>query len=161
MYRNRECGLEITKESDILSLIGLIRSGFGSIPCPQHWTVDDLNRLRAPVEALRMSLPRTPNLREGETEGPQRLRLRPKQLDRLLISMPGWMQLTMEGVTSIESDIFTMEQVANACAPLVSARYPSNNHPRQKLRQQMQRLRDLGLVKFLGKGHYERLTDSK
>lgn len=51
-----------------------------------------------------------------------------------------------------------MEQVWIACSPLVQRRFPHNRHSREKLRQQMQRLRDLGLVLFLGKGRYERLA---
>ena len=51
-----------------------------------------------------------------------------------------------------------MDDVFAACAPLAASRYPDNRHVREKLRQQMQRLRDLGLVLFLGSGQYERLT---
>lgn len=161
MYRNRECGLEITESTEVRSLIALIRSGFGVIPRPQHWTLDDLKRLRDPVKTLRASLPRIPKVPDGGIEAPQRVRLKRKQFHQLLEGMPGWMQLTLEGVSSLHSDVFTMEQVANACSPLILARYPANAHSRQKLRQQMQRLRDLGLVIFLGKGRYERLTDTR
>ena len=159
MYRNRECGLEITEPAEVRSLIALVRSGFGVIPMPQYWTVEDLKRLRDPVKTLRASLPRMPKVPDGSIEAPQRVKLKGKQFHQLLNNMPGWMQLTLEGVSSIHSDVFTMEQVANACAPLILTRYPANAHSRQKLRQQMQRLRDLGLVVFLGKGRYQRLIE--
>jgi type II restriction enzyme len=67
----------------------------------------------------------------------------------------------MEGVSRINADAFTMDQVFSACRSLVAARYPNNRHVREKLRQQMQRLRDLGLVRFLGAGRYERLVRRK
>ncbi len=67
-------------------------------------------------------------------------------------------QLTMEGISQIRSDTFTMSEVFAACAPLAAPRFPENRHVREKLRQQMQRLRDLGLVLFLGGGRYERLA---
>lgn len=41
-----------------------------------------------------------------------------------------------------------------ALAPRLSARYPANRHQREKIRQQMQVLRDLGVVEFLGRGRY-------
>jgi len=53
-----------------------------------------------------------------------------------------------------------MDDVLVACAPLAVERYPDNRHVREKLRQQMQRLRDLGLVLFLGRGRYERLASA-
>ncbi len=37
-------------------------------------------------------------------------------------------------------------------------RHPGNQHIRAKLRQQLQRLRDAGLIAFLGKGRYRRIA---
>jgi hypothetical protein len=54
MYRNRECGFEITRRKDVESLHNLIETGFGTVPKPQVWTVDDLDELREPVERLRL-----------------------------------------------------------------------------------------------------------
>jgi chromosome condensin MukBEF MukE localization factor len=54
-----------------------------------------------------------------------------------------------------------MNEVFAACAPLAASRFPDNRYVREKLRQQMQRLRDLGLVLFLGNGRYERLARTR
>lgn len=35
--------------------------------------------------------------------------------------------------------------------------YPSNNNIRPKIRQVLQQLRDIGLIKFLGSGSYKKL----
>lgn len=51
-----------------------------------------------------------------------------------------------------------MDEVFATCVSLARERYPENRHVREKLRQQMQRLRDLGLVLFVGGGRYERLA---
>jgi len=158
MHRNRECGVEISTGRDIKYLRGLIESGFEAIPKPQLWTADDLAELRESVEALRAALPRIATLREAAIEAPPRVQLQQRQFDRFLENLSGWAQLTMEGIARIPSDICTMDQVFAACAPLAATRYPDNRHVREKLRQQMQRLRDLGLVAFLGSGRYERLV---
>jgi len=158
MYRNRECGVEIKNRPVINTLCGLIQSGFGSSPRPQLWTADDLEQLRKPVETLRAALSRATTLREAAIEAPPRVRLQRRQLARLVESFSGWLQLTMEGISRIPSDTFTMSEVLAACAPLAASRFPDNRHVREKLRQQMQRLRDLGLVLFLGGGRYERLA---
>jgi hypothetical protein len=158
MYRNRECGVEIKNRRAINTLRDFIESGFGSSPRPQLWTADDLNELRKPVETLRAALSRVTTLREAAIEAPPRVRLQRRQLGRLIESFSGWLQLTMEGISQIPSDNFTMNEVFRACAPLAASRFPENRHVREKLRQQMQRLRDLGLVLFLGGGRYERLA---
>jgi hypothetical protein len=158
MYRNRECGVEIKDRPSINTLRGLIRSGFGSSPRPQVWTADDLNELRKPIETLRAALSQVTTLREAAIEAPPRVQLQRRQLGRLVESFSGWLQLTLEGVSRIPSDTFTMNEVFASCAPLAASRFPENRHVREKLRQQMQRLRDLGLVLFLGGGRYERLA---
>ena len=158
MFRNRECGFEITDRNDIRELGGLIDSGFGSTPHPQLWTVEDLEELRVPVERLRSSLPRVAILPEPATEALAPIQLPRRQYDRLVESFSGWLQLTMEGLSRIRSETFTMDDIVAACASLAASRYPNNRHVREKLRQQMQRLRDLGLVLFIGRGRYERLA---
>ena len=158
MYRNRECGIETTERETVGNLIQLIQTGFGSSPKPQHWSTSELEALRGPVEALRSALP-TATLRQAPSLGmPARVNLRQSQFTRLIDGMPGWMQLTLEGIMRIHSNSFTMEQVYQTCLPVIQERYPENKFPRQKLRQQLQRLRDLGVILFLGKGQYERLT---
>jgi Dam-replacing HTH domain/PLD-like domain len=158
MYRNRECGFEIKRRDDVQRLADLIDSGFQSRPKPEIWTADDLDELREPVESLRSALPRVTTIAQAAIEAPPRIQLRRRQFARLIESLSGWLQLTMEGISRIGSDVFSMNDVLTACAPLAAARYPDNRHVREKLRQQMQRLRDLGLVLFLGNGRYERLT---
>lgn len=158
MFRNRECGFEISTGRSTYDLGDLVRSGFGSSPKPQLWTAEDLDELREPVETLRAALSRAITLPEAAIESPHRVRLQARQLARLIGSFSGWLQLTMQGISQIRSDSFTMNEVFSACSPLAAARFPDNRHVREKLRQQMQRLRDLGLVLFLGNGRYERLT---
>jgi type II restriction enzyme len=36
-----------------------------------------------------------------------------------------------------------------------SAAYPGNRHVREKIRQQLQVLRDVGIIRFKGTGHYQ------
>lgn len=48
-----------------------------------------------------------------------------------------------------------MEEAYQACLLRVGLTIPSNKHARENLRQQMQRLRDPGLINFLGKGRYQ------
>ena len=139
----------------------LIEGGFGSSLRPQHWTVEDLEALREPVERLRSALPKTTRLQPQAIEAPPRVQLGRRDYSRLVESFSGWLQLTMEGVSRIKRAVFTMDDVFAVCAPLAAAQFPENRHVREKLRQQMQRLRDLGFVLFLGDGRYELLTRAR
>jgi hypothetical protein len=158
MHRNRECGFEVRKRREVNALSAFIRTGFGSSPMPQRWTVDDLDELRLPVERLRALIPRLATLRGQGVEALFRINLPRRQYRELIHGFSGWLQLTLEGISRIPSGDFTMNEVMAACEGLAAERFPENRHVREKLRQQMQRLRDLGLVLFLGNGRYERLA---
>jgi len=158
MQRNRECGVEVRRRSEVVLLHAHVRAGFGSRPEPQSWSAADLSELHEPVERLRSALPKITRSQRAAIEAPLRVQLRNRQYARLVESFSGWLGLTMEGISRIPTDMFSMNEVFQACAPLAAERFPENHHVREKLRQQMQRLRDLGLILFLGNGRYERTT---
>lgn len=53
-------------------------------------------------------------------------------------------------------DKFNLEQVY-AFADELRIKHPDNNHVKDKIRQQLQVLRDKGIIEFLGRGHYQKL----
>ncbi len=158
MHRNWECGYQLTDKSNVRTLRRMLLHGFGSTPPPQLWTVHDLYELQEPVEKLRSALPRPVVRLSADIETPRRVQLHRKEYSRLVHSFSGWLQLTLEGISRIRTETFSMDEVFAVCAGLARERYPDNRHVREKLRHQMQRLRDLGLVLFVGRGRYERLT---
>jgi len=56
-------------------------------------------------------------------------------------------------VRALNKDEFTLQDVY-AFAGHLEKLHPANRHVRDKIRQQLQVLRDLGLVEFLGDGRY-------
>jgi len=158
LCRNQECGIEVTSPGEVQTLSGLIRSGFGAAKKPEYWTRSDLEQLREPVRVLRGALPKKVRIKRGAPEAPPLLELPRRQFHKFIESFSGWLQLTLEGLIQIKPSVFTMDDVWAVCAPLAQQRFPKNRFAREKLRQQMQRLRDLGLVAFLGKGDYELLA---
>jgi hypothetical protein len=134
-------------------------SGAGSAP-----NLGPPTRLRpsgSPVDRLRASLPATIRLQQHAIEAPPRVVLAKRDYVLFARSLRGWLRLTIEGIARIQSETFSMTDVMRACAPLAAEEFPDNRHVREKLRQQMQRLRDLGLVRFLGNGRYELLARPK
>ena len=53
-------------------------------------------------------------------------------------------------------DKFTLKQVY-AFADELQAKHPDNNYVKDKIRQQLQVLRDKGIIEFLGRGYYQKL----
>ena len=68
----------------------------------------------------------------------------------------GWLSLTLQGVIELPDRTFRLGELVKVCTPVASLRYPRNRHVPDKLRQQLQILRDIGLVDFLQRGLYKR-----
>jgi type II restriction enzyme len=70
------------------------------------------------------------------------------------LSKRGWAALVLSALRKIGKKEFTLADVY-AHEAAMHAAYPENHHVRDKIRQQMQVLRDLGYVEFLsGRGEY-------
>jgi type II restriction enzyme len=81
-------------------------------------------------------------------------RLRP--LDKLAHDVRGWTLDLLRVLREIGKQEISLED-AYALERELARLHPQNLHVRDKIRQQLQRLRDLGFVEFLGRGRY-RLT---
>jgi len=68
----------------------------------------------------------------------------------------GWLLDTMKVVEAIHGDIFTLKQVYTFEETL-QMRHLDNNFIKDKLRQQLQMLRDKGQIEFLGNGKYRKV----
>ena len=71
-------------------------------------------------------------------------------------ALTGWTQLTFEGVLQVGDRDFSLDDLFALCEPRAREQYPNNKHVRAKLRQQLQRLRDLEALEFLGRGRYRK-----
>jgi type II restriction enzyme len=78
-------------------------------------------------------------------------RLRP--LENLKVDKRGWTLDVLEIVRSLGKTEFTLWEVYSHSDTLAKL-HPHNSHVRDKIRQQLQVLRDLGLLSFLGSGSY-------
>lgn len=71
-------------------------------------------------------------------------------------SLSGWKLQVFDCVNDIPKQVFTLKDVSKYKSKLQGI-YPSNQHVMDKVRQQLQYLRDLGLIEFLGNGSYKKL----
>lgn len=72
------------------------------------------------------------------------------------ITTRGWLLETLKCIDKISEPIFKLEQLY-AFEKDLRKIYPNNNHIKDKLRQQLQILRDKGMIEFLGQGRYKKL----
>ncbi len=81
----------------------------------------------------------------------QYARIRP--LAKLDVKQRGWTLDILNAVRSLGKDGFSLNDVYSLEARLTRL-HPANRHVRDKIRQQLQVLRDLGFLEFLGRGRY-------
>lgn len=74
-------------------------------------------------------------------------------LSRLNVSKRGWTLDVLRAIEGLHKPEFTLAD-AYSTAPHLAKLHPANRHVEPKIRQQLQVLRDLGLVEFLGGGRY-------
>jgi type II restriction enzyme len=66
-----------------------------------------------------------------------------------------WLIDTLECVEKMKSDEFTLQDMYRF-TDVLSRRHPDNRHVQPKIRQQLQVLRDHGMIEFLGNGRYKK-----
>ena len=69
----------------------------------------------------------------------------------------GWILDLMHCVDSIQKEDFTLEEVYKFEERL-KLKYPNNNFIKDKIRQQLQILRDKNIIEFVGRGKYKKVN---
>lgn len=117
------------------------------------WVGCDLLIGRIPAGA------RIPVVAEGISIRPQevrRLYARLRPLQKLQVENRGWTLDVMNCLGSLKTPEFTLAE-AYGFERKLHTMHPQNRHVRDKIRQQLQVLRDLHLIEFLGRGNYRLL----
>lgn len=69
----------------------------------------------------------------------------------------GWILDVMNCVDAIKKDSFTLKDVYQF-EDILKTKYPENNFIKDKIRQQLQLLRDKGIIEFKSRGHYKKIN---
>lgn len=102
---------------------------------------------------------RIPIVLNGAVSSPARVRQLYRNLEplaKLKVEKRGWTLDVLRAVESLNKREFTLDDAYSAETHL-SRLHPANRHIRPKIRQQLQVLRDLGFLRFLGHGRYRLL----
>ncbi|MBP6965654.1 MAG: restriction endonuclease [Armatimonadetes bacterium] len=95
-------------------------------------------------------------VQDGLVSDPSRVRDRYRILSPLAgreVEARGWTLDVLNMIRHREWQSFSLED-AYTLEPALSGLYPANRNVRPKIRQQLQVLRDMGLIRFLGGGRY-------
>ena len=68
----------------------------------------------------------------------------------------GWLLDVLTCINCVQFDIFSLSMMYEFC-DFLSVKHPNNNNIQAKIRQQLQQLRDLGFIEFLGHGQYRKI----
>ena len=68
----------------------------------------------------------------------------------------GWILDIMNCVDAIQEETFTLKEIY-AFEESLKLKHPNNNFIKDKIRQQLQLLRDKGIIEFKGKGIYKKV----
>ena len=69
----------------------------------------------------------------------------------------GWTLDVLNCVNMIENKDFTLDQIYRF-EELLAEKHPDNHHVKDKIRQQLQMLRDNGIIESTGRGHYRKIN---
>jgi len=72
------------------------------------------------------------------------------------VGSKGWIIDIMTCVDSIKKEQFSLDEVYKFEDKL-KLKYPNNNFIKDKIRQQLQTLRDKGIIEFIGRGNYKKV----
>ncbi len=159
MWRNLECGLSTDDRSTVRKLAKFLLQGLGANAAPSRMTLKDLENLYGPLEAIKATLPEPAGVALDDDGPASEITYSLSDKDTLLKGFTGWRRLTLEGVLAMPESRFYLKDLVEACSPAAAKRYPKNRHVPDKLRQQLQMLRTLGIVEFLDPGCYRRTMD--
>lgn len=81
---------------------------------------------------------------------------RAKSLMTSNLESRGWLLDTLSCIEKLPEESFSLDQIYSFEAEL-KRKHPGNNFIKDKLRQQLQCLRDKGFIEFLGRGHYRKI----
>ncbi len=165
LRRNAECGLGTSDKALIRELTTLLLSGFGAPEPPRQMELAELQGLQTALENIEVALPKpTDKTLAGDNELVDEASYYISDRDALMANFDGWQKITLNAVLNMPEAKFGLQELLNVCEPIAAIQYPENNNVRAKLRQQLQFLRDFGLVEFVRPGQYKRtmnLSDSQ
>jgi hypothetical protein len=153
LLKNYEYGIYID-DADIVSIVS---KDFSLISKNENTGNITLSNIQV-VRDILLKIPDSESIKlpKYEIESPENLDIIEISEDILTSSISGWKLEVLKCVQTINNQTFFLKDI-NEFEVYLKKIYPNNKHITDKIRQQLQYLRDLGLIEFLGNGKYKKL----
>lgn len=146
-YRNAELGLALDQRAVIDGVKQSLNAWLNS---------ESSFRIEPPMLDELLSIPR-PKRAQAASELPETtVPVGQEDMDAVVRHLGGWRGATLEVIRTQLHTEFALADIYQF-EPHFQQLFPRNDNIQAKLRQQLQALRDLGLVAFLGGGRYQKL----
>lgn len=154
LYSNYEFGIEIDEQN----LIKSITHDFDNLKNDEKSGVVELSELYK-IKEIIDALPKEdkiviPKIKDNEDE--QDVEVFTGDIKIVESKLSGWIRDVFDCLLEIPKEEITLNEVYSFEKKL-SALHPENRFITDKIRQQLQKLRDIGLIQFLGSGKYKKL----
>lgn len=154
LLSNFEYGILINE----ISFVSQVVSDYNFLS--NHENTGEINKSNVDdVRKILSSIPQTENtyLRNLELETPEeKYDILNIPRDIIMSSLNGWKLEVFKCASLIEKQSFSLSEI-NQFENHLKEIFPNNFHILDKIRQQLQYLRDLGLLEFMGNGIYKKL----
>jgi hypothetical protein len=160
LQNNYECGVLIND----VGIVGKLKSDFLRIFKDKEEVSEITEEILVTTENILSKVPKEKKVHfeKSEKEIFAEGRYEPEDdlyeggVDTITESLSGWRLDIFNLVSNIPSHIFKLEQIYTNEEKLHKL-HPDNRNIKAKIRQQLQELRDLGLLEFIGSGTYRKL----
>ncbi len=151
---NYEYGIEISEPN----LIKSITQDFDALKNDEKTGIvelSELNKIKEIINALpKESKIIIPKIKDNEDE--KDVEIFTGDIKIVESKLTGWAKDVFSCILEIPNEEFTLNDIYSFENKL-SELHPDNKFVTDKIRQQLQKLRDIGLIKFLGSGKYKKL----
>lgn len=152
LYRNYEHGLLISNEETVNEIHKDLFQMFQNDEISYSIDFNKIQEIRR-ILSLLPPLISTPD--DSETWNKQEILYR-DDIDKISQILSPWEKDIYEILSSIEKKTIILNELYGY-EKLLQKKHPNNRHIKEKIRQQMQYLRDKGLVEFIDRGVYKKL----
>jgi hypothetical protein len=158
LQNNYECGVLLHDSN----MVGRLRASFLQIFEDEEKVSTVTEEILLTTEGIIAKVPKEKRIKFEKSEKDLFPKYEPEDdlydggVTTIVDTLSGWRLDTFNVVSKISANIFKLEQVY-AYKQHLQELHPENRNVEAKIRQQLQELRDLGLVEFLGGGVYRKL----
>jgi len=153
LFNNYEYGILL----DDINIVKQIGTDFTDLLNHENTGIISLNEINQAKEII-SKVPKSQHivLPDIHLTGDDQIEIFTGGVDSITSSLKGWKLDVFMCLLKIENPEFTLKDV-NYYVPYLQQKHPGNNNIEAKVRQQLQYLRDIGLLEFSAKGKYRKL----